>query len=68
MMKPREMEVAGHITQMGEKRNAYRIFVGKPEEKRPLERPRYRWVDSVEMGLRLIWINLVRICTTGRPL
>jgi hypothetical protein len=36
----------------GEKRNAYRILVGKPEVKRPLERPRRRWVDNSKMGLR----------------
>jgi hypothetical protein len=32
----------------GEKRNAYRIFVGKPEGKRPLGRPKRRWVDNIE--------------------
>jgi hypothetical protein len=45
-------------------RNAYRILVGKPEGKRPLGRPRRRWVDSIKMGLREIgwdsmdWIYL----------
>jgi hypothetical protein len=37
---------------MGEKRNAYRISVGNPEGKRPLGRPRHRWVDSIKMDLR----------------
>jgi hypothetical protein len=37
---------------MGEKRKAYRIMVGKPEGKRPLGRPRYRWVDNIKMDLR----------------
>jgi hypothetical protein len=36
---------------MGEKRNAYRLLVGKPEEKRPLGRPRRRWVDNIKMDL-----------------
>jgi hypothetical protein len=36
----------------GEKRNAYRILVGEPEGKRPLGRPRHRWVNNINMGLR----------------
>jgi hypothetical protein len=39
---------------MRETRNAYRISVGKPEGKRPLGRPRYRWVDNVKTDLRKI--------------
>jgi hypothetical protein len=38
----------------GEKRNAYRILVGKPEGKSPLGRPRRKWVDNIEMDLREI--------------
>jgi hypothetical protein len=37
---------------MGEKSNAYRILVGKPEEKRPLGRSRRRWMDSIKIDLR----------------
>jgi hypothetical protein len=37
---------------MGEKRNAYRILVGKTEEERPLRRPRRRWVDNIKMDLK----------------
>jgi hypothetical protein len=37
--------------QMGEKRNTYRLLVGKPEGKRPLERSRYMWVDNIKMDL-----------------
>jgi hypothetical protein len=39
---------------MGEKRNANRILVGKPERKRPLEKPRRMWVDNIKMDLREI--------------
>jgi hypothetical protein len=51
---------------MGEKRNAYKILVGKPEEKRPLGRPRSRWEDNIRMNLREIgwggmdWIDLAQ--------
>jgi hypothetical protein len=44
------------------KRNACGIFVGKPKEKRPLGRPRYRWVDNIKMDLREIeWGGMNRI-------
>jgi hypothetical protein len=49
---------------LGEKRNAYRILVGKPEGRRPLGRPRRRWVHSIKIDLREIgwdgmdWIDL----------
>jgi hypothetical protein len=45
IMKARRMKWAGHVVRMGEKRNAYRLLVGKPEGRRPLRRPRRRWVD-----------------------
>jgi hypothetical protein len=46
---------------MGAKRNAYGIFVGKPEVKRPLGRPTCRWVDNIKMDLRetgSIWLRI----------
>jgi hypothetical protein len=45
--KSRRMRWAGHEARMGEKRNAYRLLVGKPDGKRPLGRPRRRWVDNI---------------------
>jgi hypothetical protein len=51
---------------MGEKRNVYRLLVGKPEGKRPLERPRRRWIDNIKMdrleiGLSVEdWIGLAQ--------
>jgi hypothetical protein len=64
MIKSRRMSWARHVARMGEKRNAYRILVGMPEGKRPLGRPRHRWVDSIKKDLREIgwdgidWIDL----------
>jgi hypothetical protein len=49
MIKSRRMRSAGHVAGMGEKRNAYRLLVGKQEGKRPLGRPRRRWVDNIRM-------------------
>jgi hypothetical protein len=43
--------MGGYVAQMGENRNAYRILVGKPEGKRPLRRPRRRWVDNIKIDL-----------------
>jgi hypothetical protein len=42
---------AGHVARIGEKRNAYRLMEGTPEGKRPLGRPRCRWVDNIRMDL-----------------
>jgi hypothetical protein len=66
MIKPRRMRWAGHVARRGEKRNAYRILVGKSEGKRPLGRPRRRWVDNIKIDLREIawdgvdWIDLAQ--------
>jgi hypothetical protein len=61
MIKSRRIRLVGHVARMGEKRNAYRILVGKPERKRPLERPRRRWEDNIKMDLREIgWVGWPR--------
>jgi hypothetical protein len=66
MIKSRRMRWAGNVARMGETRNAYRILVGKPEGKRPLGRPRCRWVDNIKMDLEEIgwngmdWIELAQ--------
>jgi hypothetical protein len=57
MIKSRRMRWAGHITRMGKKKNAYRILVRKPDGKRPLGRPRRRWVDNIKLDLREIGWN-----------
>jgi hypothetical protein len=44
---------------MGEKRNVYRLLVGKPEGKRPLGRPRHRWIDNNKIDLLYIGLNVV---------
>jgi hypothetical protein len=49
-----EDEMAGHVARMGEERNAQKILVGKPEGKRPLGRPRRRWVDNVKIDFKEI--------------
>jgi len=54
MIKSRRMRWAGHVTRMGEERGAYWDLVGKPEGKRPLGRPRRRWVDNVRMDLQVV--------------
>jgi hypothetical protein len=51
IIKARRMRWVGHVARMGEKRNAYRLLVGKPEGRRPLGRPRRRWVDNIKMDL-----------------
>jgi hypothetical protein len=51
IMKVRRMRWKGHVARMGERRNLYRLLVGKPEGGRPLERPRRRWLDNIMMDL-----------------
>ena len=51
-LKSRRLRWAGHIARMEQFRNAYRVLVGKPVSKRPLERPRCIWEDNIKMDLR----------------
>ena len=66
VIKSRRMRWAGHVARMGEERGVYRVFVGKPEGKRPLGRPRRRWVDNIRMDLQEVgcgymdWIRLAQ--------
>jgi hypothetical protein len=55
-IKSRRMRWAGHVARMGEERGVYRVLVGKSEGKRPLGRPRRRWVDNISMDLQEVFI------------
>ena len=60
------MRWAGHVVLMGEERGVHRVLLGKPEGKRPLGRPRRRWVDNIRMDLQEVgcgymdWIGLAQ--------
>jgi hypothetical protein len=66
MIKSRRMRLTGHVARMREKRNAYRIFVGKPQGNRLLRRPGRRWVDNIKIDRSEIgwygmdWIDLAK--------
>jgi hypothetical protein len=66
IIKSRRMRRVGHVARMGEKRNVYRLLVGKPEGKRPLGIPRRRFTDNIKMdllerGLSVVdWIGLAQ--------
>jgi hypothetical protein len=47
-----------HVARTGEKRNVYRLLIRKPEGKRPLRRPKRRWMDKVKMGLLEIGLKV----------
>jgi hypothetical protein len=74
VIKSRRMSWARHVTRMGEKRNACRILVGKPEGKRPPVRLRRRWVDNIKIDLREIgwggmdWFDLAQDMDQWRAL
>ena len=74
VIKSRRMRWAGHVARMGEERGVYRVLVGKPEGKRPLGRPRRRWVDNIRMDLQEVgcgyidWIGLAQDRESWRTL
>jgi hypothetical protein len=64
-IKSRKMRWAGHVARMGEGRNLFRVLVGKPAGKRPLERQRRGWEEGIKCALgRLVggaeWIHLAQ--------
>jgi len=66
VIKSRRMRWAGHVARMGDERGVYRVLVGKPEGKRPLERHRRRWADNIRTDLQEVgcgymdWIGLAQ--------
>ena len=74
VIKSRTMRWAGHVARMGEKRGVYRVFLGNPEGKRPLRRPRRRWVDNIMTDLQDVgcgymdWIGLAQDRNSWRTL
>ena len=74
VIKWRRMRWTGHVARMGEERGVYRVLVGKPEGKRPLGRPRCRWVYNIRMDLQEVgceyvdWIGLAQDRDSWRTL
>jgi hypothetical protein len=66
IIESKRMRLVSHVAQIGEKRSAYGLLLGKPEGKRPLGRPRRRWVDNIRMDLGEVewgdvgWIGLAQ--------
>jgi hypothetical protein len=66
IIKARRMRLVGHAARMGENSNSYGLLVGKPEGRRPLGRPRRRWLDNIKMDLVEVgwsdvdWIGLAQ--------
>jgi len=66
VIKSRRMRWAVHVACIGEERGVYRVLLGKPEGRRPLGRPRRRWVDNIRMDLQDVgceymdWIGLAQ--------
>ena len=66
VIKSRRLRWAGHVARMGEERVVRMVLVGKPEGKRPLGRPKRRWVDNIRIDLQEVvcgymdWIGLAQ--------
>jgi len=66
VIKLRRMRWTGHVARMGEERRVYRVLLGKPEGRRPLGRPRRRWVNNIRTDLQEVgceymdWIGLAQ--------
>ena len=66
VIKSRRMRWAGHVARMGEEWGVYKVLVGKPEGRRPMGKPRRRWVHNIRMDLQEVgcgymdWIGLAQ--------
>jgi hypothetical protein len=66
VIKPRRIRLVEHVARVGERSAVYRVWVGKPERKRPFGRPRHRWEDNIKMDLQgvgwrgLDWVELAQ--------
>ena len=74
VIKSRRMSWVGNVARMGEERGVYMVLLGKPEGRRPMGRPRRRWVDNIRMDLQEVgcgymdWIWLVQDMDSWRTL
>jgi len=65
VIKSKRMRWAEHVAGMGEERGVYRVLVGKPERRRPLGRPRRRWVDNIRMDLQEVGCDVYGLDWAG---
>jgi hypothetical protein len=67
VLKSREIRWAGHVARMGDRRGAYRVFIARPEGKKPLGRPRRRWENNIKKDLKDVewgvWTGLIWLRT-----
>jgi hypothetical protein len=66
IIKSRRMRWTGHVVRIGEKRNAYRVLVGKPDGKIPLGRSSRRWVDTIKIDAgKIEWVVWTGLSSSG---